>query len=178
MSLFQRLFGTKVDPRDTCRPLYTAIVARGRAPVWYLDGAPDTVDGRFDMIAAIMSAVLVRLEDAPEAKQPSVYVAELFIDDMDGQLRQIGIGDVTVGKHIGKMMGALGGRLTVYRDAAGETAALRDALVRNLWRGSDPGATADVVAARLAAFTLAVRSASVADILAGTLPAVTQGAAS
>lgn len=178
MTLLQRLFGTTTDPRDAFRPLYTAIVARGRAPVWYHDGAPDTVDGRFDMIAAIMATVLVRLEDAPEAKQPSVHVAELFIDDMDGQLRQIGIGDVTVGKHVGKMMGALGGRLTAYRDAAGEPAALRAALVRNLWRGSDPGVAADAVAARLAAFTQAVRAAAVADILAGTLPAVVEGAAS
>jgi cytochrome b pre-mRNA-processing protein 3 len=178
MSLFQRLFGPTTNPRDAYRPLYDVIVARGRAPIWYLDGAPDTVDGRFDMIAAIMSAVLVRLEDAPEAKQPSVYVAELFIDDMDGQLRQIGIGDVTVGKHIGKMMGALGGRLTVYREANGDTALLRDALVRNLWRGSDSGVAADAVAARLATFTQAVRDTPVADILAGTLPPVAQGAAS
>jgi cytochrome b pre-mRNA-processing protein 3 len=177
MSLFQRLFGTTIDPRDACRPLYAAIVARGRAPIWYLDGAPDTVDGRFDMIAAIMATLLVRLEDAPEAKQPSVHVAELFIDDMDGQLRQIGIGDVTVGKHIGKMMGALGGRLTVYREANGDAARLREALVRNLWRGSDPGAAADRVAARLAAFTQAVHDTQVGDILAGTLPAVGEGAA-
>jgi cytochrome b pre-mRNA-processing protein 3 len=172
MTLFQRLFGRTADPRDAYRPLYAAIVAAGRAPVWYHDGAPDTVDGRFDMIAAILSTVLVRLEDAPEAKQPSVHVAELFIDDMDGQLRQIGIGDVTVGKHIGKMMGALGGRLTAYRDAGGDVVRLRHALVRNLWRAVDPGAAADAVATRLAVFTAAVRVMPVAEILAGALPPV------
>lgn len=178
MTLFQRLFGQSTDPRDAYRPLYATIVARGRTPAWYHDGAPDTIDGRFDMIAAVLATVLVRLEDAPEAKQPSVHVAELFIDDMDGQLRQIGIGDVTVGKEIGKMMGALGGRLTAYRDAAGDPAGLREALVRNLWRTVDPGAPADAVAARLAAFTQAVRAIPVADILGGILPPVAQRAES
>ncbi len=177
MNFFQRLFGPSVDPRGSYRPLYNAIVARGRAPAWYHDGAPDSVDGRFDMIAAVLATVLIRLEDAPEAKQPSVYVAELFIDDMDGQLRQIGVGDVTVGKEIGKMMGALGGRLTAYRDAAGDAALLRDALVRNLWRTVDPGSAADAVAARLAAFTAAVRAMPVAAILAGDLPPVPDAAA-
>ena len=64
---------------------------------------------------------------------------------MDAQLRERGIGDVVVGKHVGKMMAMLGGRLGAYRDgwAAGD---LRPALVRNLYRGVEPapGAVAHV----------------------------------
>lgn len=172
MTLLQRLFGKAEDPRTAYRPLYDAVVARGRAPVWYLDGAPDTVDGRFDMIAAILAHVLIRLESDPAAKQPSVYVAELFVDDMDGQLRQIGVGDIVVGKHIGRMMAALGGRLTAYRDAGGQAPALRDALVRNLWRGEDPGPGADKVAARLAQFAAALETQAIPSLLAGQLPDV------
>lgn len=170
MTLFQRLFGKSEDPRSTVRPLYDAIVAQGRQPVWYLDGAPDTVDGRFDMIAGILTHVLIRLERDPAAKQASVWLAELFVDDMDSQLRQIGIGDVTVGKHVGQMMSALGGRLTAYREADGEVARLREALVRNLWRTNDPGAGADTVAARLAAFAVALNASDTATVLAGHLP--------
>lgn len=170
MNLLKRLFGSSDDPRSTVRPLYDAIVARGREPAWYLDGAPDTVDGRFDMIAAILTHVLIRLEKDDSAKQPSVWLAELFVDDMDGQLRQIGIGDVTVGKHVGQMMAALGGRLTAYRSAGGDVAELRAALVRNLWRTADPGPGADAVAARLAAFAAALNASDTATILAGTLP--------
>ena len=68
---------------------------------------------------------------------------------MDGQLRQIGIGDVVVGKHVGRMMGALGGRLGAYRDglAAGD---LGPALVRNLYRGEPPAARALAVQRRTA----------------------------
>lgn len=170
MTLLQRLFGKAEDPRSAYRPLYDAIVARGRLPAWYLDGAPDTVDGRFDMIAAILAHVLIRLEADPAAKQPSVHLAELFVDDMDGQLRQIGVGDIVVGKHVGRMMAALGGRLTAYREADGDAVKLRDALVRNLWRGEEPGAGADAVAARLAGFAAALRERPIGEILAGRLP--------
>jgi cytochrome b pre-mRNA-processing protein 3 len=172
MRFLHRLFRRDTDPRDAYRPLYDAVVARGRAPAWYLDGAPDTLDGRFDMIAAILAHVLIRLESDPAARQPSVHLAELFVDDMDGQLRQIGIGDMIVGKHIGKMMSALGGRLTVYRNAGGDAAALRAALVRNLWQGDEPGDGADAVTARLMRFTAALVATPVPAILQGALPDV------
>ena len=65
----------------------------------------------------------------------SADLADRFIADMDGSLRQEGIGDQVVGKHIGRMMAALGGRLGAYRDARGDDAAMAEALRRNLWRG-------------------------------------------
>ncbi|HKX21876.1 MAG TPA: ubiquinol-cytochrome C chaperone family protein, partial [Rhizorhapis sp.] len=102
MSILSRLFA-KTDPREAMRPLYNAVVIRGREAHWYADGAvPDTLDGRFDMIAAVLSFVLLRLEQEADRKQESVWLTEIFVDDMDGQLRQIGIGDMIVGKHIGK----------------------------------------------------------------------------
>ena len=61
---------------------------------------------------------------------------------MDGQLRQIGVGDVIVGKHIGKMMAMLGGRLGAYRDSLSDDTAFDGALLRNLYRGVDPGTDA------------------------------------
>src|SRR3546814_19702007 len=119
MSILRRLFSND-DPRDALRPLYSAIVARGREPHWYAQGGvADTLDGRFDMITAILCLVLLRLEGAPETKQQSVWLTELFVDDMDGQLRQIGIGDMIVGKHIGRVMSALGGRAEERRVGKG-----------------------------------------------------------
>ena len=116
MGLIQRIFGGKADPSAALLPLYEQVVARARAPHWYEEGAvPDTIDGRFDMIAAVLSLVLLRLEPEEKARRESVWLTELFVADMDGQLRQIGIGDVSVGKHMGKMMSALGGRLGAYR---------------------------------------------------------------
>src|SRR3546814_20702258 len=96
-------------------PLEGAMVARARGPHWYIDGGVrESVDGRLDMIAAVLARVLRRLEGDPAGSVPSTHLAERFVDDMDGQLRAIGIGDIIVGKHIGRMMSMLGGRLGAY----------------------------------------------------------------
>src|SRR3546814_12384851 len=81
-------------------PLYGAVVEYARAPRWYVEGGvEDSVDGRFDMLALVMTLVLLRLDSEGEPlRQAAVDLTERFIDDMDGQLRQIGIGDFVVGK--------------------------------------------------------------------------------
>lgn len=137
MGLLNRLFG-RDEPREALG-LYNAVVARARQPHWYLDGGvADDVDGRFDMIAAVLSMVLLRIEDEGQPGAAlGASLAECFVDDMDGQLRQIGIGDIMVGKHIGRMMGMLGGRLGAYREAQA-TGSLAEPLVRNLYRGNAP----------------------------------------
>lgn len=163
-----RLFGRTADE---ALPLYQAIVAQARAPHWYVEGAvPDTVDGRFDMIAAVMAFVLLRLESEPEQAAISAQLAERFVDDMDSQLRQLGVGDVSVGKHIGQMMAMLGGRLGAYRDAlaAGD---LPPALERNLYRGTTPTAAAvRHVADRLMIFRESLSAMPAAAIGEGALP--------
>ena len=168
MSWFRRLLGEK---DEAALPLYQAVVARARQPHWYLEGGvPDTVDGRFDMVAAVLATVLLRLEQDAAAAEPSARLTERFVDDMDGQLREAGIGDIVVGKHIGRMMAMLGGRLGAYRDgwAAGD---LRPALIRNLYRGAAPADAAVAhVATRLGALRDALDAAPLAGILAGELP--------
>lgn len=172
MSLLDRLFHRQPDPRTTMQPLYQAIVHRGRAVHWYVEGAvPDTLDGRFDMIAAILSLVLLRLEQA-DLRHESVWLTELFVDDMEAQLRQIGIGDVIVGKHIGRMMSALGGRLSAYKDGLAPDGDFNAALRRNLYRG-EPVADEAVtdVEARLRSFAAGLEELDPARLLAGELPA-------
>lgn len=157
--------------RGEASALYAAVVARARAPHWYVEGAaPDTVDGRFDMIAAVLAMVMLRLESEEAGIAPSTWLAEAFVDDMDPQLREIGIGDLLVGKHIGRMMAMLGGRLRAYRDgvAAGD---IKPALVRNLYRGTAPDAAALAhVEGELLALRARLAGAGVADLVAGTLP--------
>ena len=151
--------------------LYNAVVVRARQPHWYLDGAvPDTVDGRFDTIAAVLCTVLLRLEQEPEGMAATAPLTERFVDDMDGQLRQIGIGDIVVGKHVGKMMSMLGGRLGAYRDGFAE-GTMEAALVRNLYRGEapSPGALAHVGDALLA-LRDSLAQTPVARLIEGELP--------
>lgn len=170
MSLLQRIFGTPRD-RVALDPLYRAIVAAARDPLWYRDGGvPDTLDGRFDMVAALTALVLLRLEAEGEpARQDGVLLTELFIDDMDASLRQIGVGDYVVGKHVGKMMGALGGRLAALREA-GE-GALDEPVRRNIFRDAPPSEeSVGYVAARLGRFRDRLGATAMADLLAGKLP--------
>ena len=172
MGWIDKLTGRSGSGRAATLPLYAAIVARARQPHWYQAGTvPDTVDGRFDMVAAILTLVLLRLETAPEGPEFSARLTEQFVTDMDGQLREIGIGDIIVGKHIGRMMSMLGGRLGAYRDALAPGGDLDGALVRNVWRGDAPSRAALAhVADALRGFHAALAETPVATILAGSLP--------
>lgn len=136
-SSLRNLFRSDPDPREARRPLWNAVIATARTPHWYSDGGvPDTLDGRFDMISLILALVLHRIDEDPAHAVAGVQLTELFVDDMDGQMRQIGFGDMVVGKQIGRMVGALGGRLGAYRASDGSDE-LEAALIRNLWRGKD-----------------------------------------
>ncbi len=158
------------EPRTTLAPLYAAVVARARQPEWYLNGVPDTFDGRFDMVASILALVLLRLEREGEAtRQPQVLLAETFVDDMDGVLRQMGVGDLMVGKHVGKMMGALGGRLTAYRDALG-SGDMVQVVRRNIFRdNAAPNAHVAFVADRLHDVAREVDAVPLDALLAGRI---------
>lgn len=169
-SLLSRLFPARAG-RAALRPLYDAVVAEGRRPFWYATGkAPDTLDGRFDMIAAVMAATLLRLEaEGPRGAEPAARLTEVFIDDMDGQLRQAGIGDVVVGKHIGRMVSALGGRLAAYRAGLLPGGDLEGALIRNLWRGDVPAGGPAVVAGGMRDLAGRLAAMPFDDVVAGRI---------
>jgi cytochrome b pre-mRNA-processing protein 3 len=135
MSFLARLFGPGRDDRATVRPLWHAVVAASRGKAWYAEyGIADTLPGRFDAITLVLSLVLLRMEREPALVEPSVRLTELFVDDMDGQLRESGVGDMVVGKHMGRLMSTLGGRLGAYRDAlaTADDSALSEAITRNV----------------------------------------------
>ena len=169
MSLLARLFTSRPDPREALRPLWHRTVELSRSPELYRDaGVADTVAGRFDMIAAVLALVMLRLESAALA-QETVWLTELFVADMDAQLRETGVGDVVVGKHMGKLMGALGGRIGALREAlAGEeAAALEAALERNVTMADRHGTEA--LASRLRAFADKLALLDSEEVLAGRI---------
>jgi cytochrome b pre-mRNA-processing protein 3 len=149
ISFLDRLLTPKAPPLSG---LWNRIVAEARKPHWYLRHAvPDSVDGRFDLVVAVAALVFLRLE-AADLRQEVVWLTERFVDDMDGSLREIGIGDQAIGKQVGRMVGALGGRLGAYREAlaaADPARALAAALERNVYRGADTSLAAPDLAADL-----------------------------
>lgn len=150
MKLFDRLLRPRPDPRDALRPLWLAVVGESRRPAWYAeDGVPDTVAGRFDVLTAVFALVTLRMEGDPGLAADTSLLTELFVHDMDGQLREFGVGDMVVGKHIGKLMGAMGGRLDAYRAGlAGGEAGMAEAARRNVTTDKP-----EAVAARLLALS-------------------------
>ncbi len=136
MSFLHRLLRTAPDPREAWRPLWHTLVGAAREEHWYAErGVADTLDGRFDMVSMLTALAMLRLETDAEAGVPAAArLTELFIEDMDGQMREAGIGDPTVGKMIGRMMGTLGGRAGTLRDALAQEddAALAGVVARNM----------------------------------------------
>ncbi len=166
MGLLSRLFGDRRDRGDLV-PLYSAVVAEARRPEWYSRGlVPDTMDGRFDMVALVLSLVLLRLEREGESSAlPSVLLTEVFIDDMDGTMREVGFGDLVVGKRVGGIMGMLGGRLGAYRDGDRQ-----DAVIRNVYRDAPPDdAAVNELVAMSAALEARIAVVTTADLLKGSL---------
>jgi cytochrome b pre-mRNA-processing protein 3 len=157
MALFDRLLGRKSD-QTNLRPLWHRVVEIARETQWYAKGGiADTVAGRFDAITVVLSLVLLRMEASEAVRGETARLTELFVSDMDGQLRQSGVGDVVMGKHMGKLMSALGGRIDAFRTALAEPddAALAAAVERNvtLIEGADAAAVAKEM--RVIAETLA-----------------------
>lgn len=134
MSLLSRLFATRPDPAEALGPLWARVVGIAREPGWYAKcGVADSLAGRFDMLSLVLAAVLLRMEREPALVEPSVRLTERFVADMDGQLRQQGIGDPALGKRMGQLVAALGGRLGALREAlAADHAALVEAVRRNV----------------------------------------------
>ncbi len=166
MAFLKSLFRREPDPKDALRPLWHRVVELSRDPSWYAeDGIADTVQGRFDAITLVLAMVLLRMERDEELKAPSVHLTELFVDDMDGQLRESGMGDPTLGKQMGRLVSVLGGRLGALREAGRDEAALAAVVERNA--AVEGGGSA--AARRLAAFAGALDERTPEAILAAEI---------
>ena len=169
MNLLRRIF--RPAPAQPPRlALWHAVVTEARDKRWYRDfSVADSVEGRFDMITLALAMVLLRIEREGDSAS-SVALTELFIEDMDSQLRQSGVGDLMVGKQVGKLMATLGGRIGALRGALplGD-AALAEAVGRNVTLIQ--GADAAPLAEELLRFHATVERVSYEALLEGSLAA-------
>ena len=121
--------------------LYNTAVAQSRQPGFYLaGGVPDTIDGRFDMIVLHAFLIMRRLRDGgPDGEALSQALFDEMFADMDRSLREMGVGDMSVGKHIKRMVKAFYGRAAAYEEGLdGNDDALERALAANLFRNVNP----------------------------------------
>ena len=115
--------------------LFGAVTAEARRPSWYVEGAiPDTLDGRFAVLATIAALVLVRLEREGEAgNDASVALTERFIVVMESEHRELGLGDPTLGKTVRKLVGMLARRTELWRCAGDDWV---EATRQSLYKGA------------------------------------------
>ena len=116
--------------------LYAQIVAQARRPAFYLwFGVPDTVDGRFEMIVLHAFTVIRVLKgEGDDAERMAQALFDRMVADMDRSLREMGVGDLGVGKRVKKMVSAFFGRSVAYETGLGSgDASLSEALRRNVY---------------------------------------------
>ena len=147
---FLGLFGRKRYERAGFE-LYTAAVEAARDPyIFETLEAPDTLDGRFDVIGLYVFLTVHRLHaESKVGKDLAQAVFDAMFSDMDINLREIGVSDMRIGKRVRDMWEAFNGRSTAYAAAldAGDAALLAEAVARNVWRGTAPEGSASALAA-------------------------------
>ena len=156
--MLNRLF----QPRPTLaagRALYAATVAQARSPALYAElGAPDTPEGRFEIYSLHVYLVLERLKDqGDQAAETAQALFDTYLSGLDDALRELGVGDLSVGKRMRKLGEAFYGRIQSYEAALAalpETGQLEALLARTVYAGVEtPQASA------LAAYVVGQRAA-------------------
>ncbi|MFN3514562.1 MAG: ubiquinol-cytochrome C chaperone family protein [Phenylobacterium sp.] len=154
--------------------LYAAAVARARNPRLYADyAAPDTVEGRFELYTLHVFLLLDRLRgEGPQASETSQALFDTYVTALDDALREMGVGDLSVGKKMRKLGEAFYGRVKSYEkafQALPDAAALEALVARTVYAGGDAQA-APKLAAYVVTERAALREAPVARLLAGDAP--------
>jgi cytochrome b pre-mRNA-processing protein 3 len=127
--------------RGTIEAIYGMIVTQAREPLFYRDlGVPDTVDGRFDLLVLHLWMVLRRVKPIAGGAGLSQAIFDRFCDDMDANLREMGVGDLTVPKRMQAFGEAFYGRAAAYDVAvASGVEPLAQALCKNILGGEGIG---------------------------------------
>lgn len=161
--MLKNLFRPRPQNRQA-EALYALAVEQARAPAFYTRlGVADRIDARFELYTLHVLLLFLRLKDEGE---PGAEVAQrlfdTYVSSLDNVLRELGVGDVSVGKKMRKLGEALYGRMSVYEKAIrdGDRTALSSSLARNILDSEETER-----GAALADYALASREALAAQSL-------------
>jgi cytochrome b pre-mRNA-processing protein 3 len=161
----------KAARKMAARRLYQTIRSQSRDPVLYAGwGVADTMDGRFDALCLYICVLIERLRRlGPEGNRLSQAVFDVMFRDVDQTLRETGVGDLGVPKHMAKMMKAFNGRAHVYSSALAsrDFAALEQGIARNLYRAEIVPLSGADVAPYVLSVHKALENYSLEDFLRG-----------
>jgi cytochrome b pre-mRNA-processing protein 3 len=165
--IFQFFRRTRDDP--SIASLYGTIVAQARSEALYQRfGVPDTVNGRLEMILLHVVLLLRRLNEEPGGAPWGQAVFDLFCQDMDDNLREMGVGDLAVPKEMRRIGEAFYGRQAAYSGAlaSGDLQALVEVLKRNVLEG---GEGAEMLAGYIQAAARALAARDINELRRGNL---------
>jgi len=139
--LLDRLFRPR-PAKEMGRALYASVVDQSRAPGLYADlGAPDTVEGRFEIYTLHTVLLLDRLrEQGEQARETSQALFDAYLKALDHALRELGVGDLSVGRKMRRLGEAFYGRVKSYVaafDHLPQTDDLEALLARTVYEGVD-----------------------------------------
>jgi cytochrome b pre-mRNA-processing protein 3 len=162
--LLERLFRPR-PAREAGRALYARAVEQSRSPSLYADlGAPDTGEGRFEIYSLHVVLLLDRLRgQGAEAAEVSQSLFDTYVKSLDHALREMGVGDLSVGRKMRKLGEAFYGRCKSYDTAFAalpDTGPLAALLTRTVYAGADISPLP-----RLSAYVIAQRQALAAQPL-------------
>ena len=165
--LFRRL---TADPKRGSE-LFESITRIARDPCWYVEAkVPDTLDGRFAVLATVTALVLVRLEsEGEDGNGASVALTERFVEVMEAEHRELGLGDPTLGKTVRRLVGSLAGRNELWRKAAAGEIDWKSAARDSLYKGEVPRAAVERSAADLQRFAKGLGAVGLEDLSTGKL---------
>jgi cytochrome b pre-mRNA-processing protein 3 len=167
-ALFARLTGGP----SRGQALFDLAVAEARHVHWFIEGElPDTVNGRFAVLATIVALLTVRLErDGEEGAHATVALTERMVETLDAELREMGLGDPTLGKQVRGLVGAVAGRVERWHALTESDAGWKDEIKRSLYLDEEPSPDA-VRHSETALRTLwqRLRAASLEDLSGGRM---------
>jgi cytochrome b pre-mRNA-processing protein 3 len=155
--------GLTAEPRGGTA-LFDVLTQVARDPHWYVEGRiPDTLDGRFAVLATVAALVLVRLESGGEdGDRLSVALTERFIHVMESEHRELGLGDPTLGKTVRKLVAMLAHKVEIWRGACAGDVDWSEAARQSLYKEGESadalkhsGQALELLNARIAATPIA-----------------------
>ncbi|WP_417230454.1 ubiquinol-cytochrome C chaperone family protein [Brevundimonas sp.] len=146
--MLKNLLRSRPAPLDG-NALYARAVTQARRPEFYTRlGVDDRIDARFELYTLHVLLLVLRLRDDGERGGEAAQVLfDTYVSALDNSLRELGVGDVSVGKKMRKLGESLYGRMTAYEAPlrTGDAAALTAGLARNVY-GHDDIAAAEALA--------------------------------
>ena len=161
----------KAPDKRVANEVYFMVAEASRREPFFVDaGAPDNVEGRFEVLSIHMFLVLRRLkQDGDRARRFSQYLFDAFFNSMDDALRELGVGDMSIGKRIRNMAEAFYGRTGAYDEALekGDAELLSAAIARNIYGVEDIPAGANEIARYMMKTDQVLKETGIDDIFKG-----------